>query len=112
MQRWPFVAMGKALEVIPRTLAQNCGANIIRQMTVRRGPFISHEVLAAVRSFALSHFRLFHASCARVRMGVRVFPFPRSGAYTARQVLRARQLRRHRSLHRVTKSDQPSTRFR
>jgi chaperonin GroEL (HSP60 family) len=36
VQRWPFVALGKALEVIPRTLAQNCGANVIRQMTVLR----------------------------------------------------------------------------
>lgn len=36
VQRWPFVSLGKALEVIPRTLAQNCGANVIRQMTVLR----------------------------------------------------------------------------
>jgi len=36
VQQWPFVSMGKALEVIPRTLAQNCGANVIRQMTVLR----------------------------------------------------------------------------
>merc|ERR1712216_608405 len=26
----PYLAVGEALEVIPRTLAQNCGANIIR----------------------------------------------------------------------------------
>jgi T-complex protein 1 subunit gamma len=36
IQQWPFAAVGKALEIIPRTLAQNCGANIIRQMTLLR----------------------------------------------------------------------------
>ena len=36
IQTGPFVSLGKALEVIPRTLAQNCGANIIRQMTMLR----------------------------------------------------------------------------
>ena len=36
VQQWPFISLGKALEVIPRTLAQNCGANVIRQMTVLR----------------------------------------------------------------------------
>jgi T-complex protein 1 subunit gamma len=36
IQQWPFMAVSKALEVIPRTLAQNCGANVIRQMTVLR----------------------------------------------------------------------------
>ncbi len=28
--------MGQALEVIPRTLAQNCGANVIRTLTKLR----------------------------------------------------------------------------
>ena len=32
----PYVAVGEALEVIPRTLAQNCGANIIRTLTKLR----------------------------------------------------------------------------
>jgi len=36
VQQWPFISVGKALEVIPRTLAQNCGSNIIRQMTMLR----------------------------------------------------------------------------
>jgi len=36
VQQWPFVAVGSALEVIPRTLAQNCGANIVRAMTLLR----------------------------------------------------------------------------
>ena len=32
----PFRAVGAALEVIPRTLAQNCGANVIRVLTKLR----------------------------------------------------------------------------
>jgi T-complex protein 1 subunit gamma len=32
----PFRAIGIALEVIPRTLAQNCGANVIRTLTKLR----------------------------------------------------------------------------
>jgi T-complex protein 1 subunit gamma len=43
IQQWPFASVGKALEVIPRTLAQNCGANVIRQMTVLRA---KHRSLA------------------------------------------------------------------
>lgn len=30
VEQWPYSAVGVALEVIPRTLAQNCGANVIR----------------------------------------------------------------------------------
>eukprot|EP01023_Acetabularia_acetabulum_P066809 TRINITY_DN9073_c0_g3_i1.p1 TRINITY_DN9073_c0_g3~~TRINITY_DN9073_c0_g3_i1.p1 ORF type:complete len:558 (-),score=112.74 TRINITY_DN9073_c0_g3_i1:300-1973(-) len=36
VESWPFKAMGSALEVIPRTLAQNCGANVIRTITKLR----------------------------------------------------------------------------
>ena len=32
----PYKAAGQALEVIPRTLAQNCGANVIRTLTKLR----------------------------------------------------------------------------
>lgn len=32
----PYRAVGTALEVIPRTLAQNCGANVIRTLTKLR----------------------------------------------------------------------------
>jgi T-complex protein 1 subunit gamma len=31
--QWPYKAVARALEVIPRTLIQNCGANTIRTMT-------------------------------------------------------------------------------
>jgi len=30
VEQWPYKAVAVALEVIPRTLAQNCGANVIR----------------------------------------------------------------------------------
>ncbi|KAG2432826.1 hypothetical protein HXX76_008560 [Chlamydomonas incerta] len=33
---WPYKAVGVAMEVIPRTLAQNCGANVIRTLTKLR----------------------------------------------------------------------------
>ena len=36
MQQWPYKALGRALEVIPRTLIQNCGANTIRVLTQLR----------------------------------------------------------------------------
>ena len=34
--QWPYRAVAKALEVIPRTLLQNCGANTIRVLTALR----------------------------------------------------------------------------
>ncbi len=36
MEQGPYKAVGEALEVIPRTLAQNCGANVIRTLTKLR----------------------------------------------------------------------------
>lgn len=33
ISKWSYAAIGNALEVIPRTLAQNCGANVIRLLT-------------------------------------------------------------------------------
>lgn len=36
VQQWPFRAVAKGLEVIPRTLIQNCGANTIRTLTALR----------------------------------------------------------------------------
>lgn len=41
VQQLPFAAVGKALEVIPRTLAQNCGANIVRALTQLRAKHTS-----------------------------------------------------------------------
>ena len=36
MEQWPYRAIAKSLEVIPRTLIQNCGANTIRTITALR----------------------------------------------------------------------------
>jgi len=36
VQQWPFRAVGEAFEVIPRTLAENCGADVVREMTKLR----------------------------------------------------------------------------
>lgn len=36
IQRWPYRAVAEAMEVIPRTLVQNCGASPIRVLTQLR----------------------------------------------------------------------------
>ena len=36
ISKFPYAAIASALEVIPRTLAQNCGANVIRLLTELR----------------------------------------------------------------------------
>lgn len=36
VQQWPYRSVSRALEVIPRTLLQNCGANTIRVLTTLR----------------------------------------------------------------------------
>ncbi|XP_025076648.1 T-complex protein 1 subunit gamma-like [Pomacea canaliculata] len=36
IHQWPYRAISRALEVIPRTLIQNCGANTIRTLTALR----------------------------------------------------------------------------
>jgi T-complex protein 1 subunit gamma len=36
VMQWPFKALAAAIEVIPRTLAQNCGADVVRVMTELR----------------------------------------------------------------------------
>merc|ERR1719210_39093 len=39
--QWPYKAVTSALEIIPRTLAQNCGANTIRTITALRAKHAS-----------------------------------------------------------------------
>lgn len=41
--RYPYAAVANALEVIPRTLAQNCGANVIRLLTELRAKHLSSD---------------------------------------------------------------------
>lgn len=36
VQQWPYKALASALEVIPRTLAQNCGSDVVRTLTELR----------------------------------------------------------------------------
>jgi T-complex protein 1 subunit gamma len=36
INQWPFRALARSFEVIPRTLIQNCGANVIRTLTALR----------------------------------------------------------------------------
>lgn len=36
VEQWPFRAVAQALEVIPRTLAQNCGCDVVRTLTELR----------------------------------------------------------------------------
>ncbi|XP_071449620.1 T-complex protein 1 subunit gamma [Hetaerina americana] len=43
--QWPYRAVAQALEVIPRTLAQNCGANTIRTLTALRAKHATGETL-------------------------------------------------------------------
>jgi len=41
--QWPYKAVASALEIIPRTLAQNCGANTIRSLTALRAKHAMEE---------------------------------------------------------------------
>ena len=41
VQQRPFLAAGEAMEVIPRTLAHNCGVNVIRTVTQLRAKHAS-----------------------------------------------------------------------
>merc|ERR1712080_492277 len=41
--QWPYKAVAGALEIIPRTLAQNCGANTIRSLTALRAKHAKEE---------------------------------------------------------------------
>lgn len=43
IQQAPFMAVGDAMEVIPRTLAQNCGVSVIRTITELRAKHASVE---------------------------------------------------------------------
>lgn len=43
VQQWPYHAVGRALEVIPRTLLQNCGTNTIRILTALRAKHASED---------------------------------------------------------------------
>ena len=54
VQQWPYRAVGRALEVIPRTLIQNCGANTIRVLTTLRVSQCSYVILPPPHTLSLS----------------------------------------------------------
>lgn len=41
VRQWPYRAVARALEVIPRTLVQNCGGSTVRQLTALRAKHAS-----------------------------------------------------------------------
>ncbi|CAM6099483.1 unnamed protein product [Calypogeia fissa] len=43
VEQWPYQAAAKAFEVIPRTLAQNCGVSVIRTMTALQAKHATGE---------------------------------------------------------------------
>ncbi|KAJ3185590.1 T-complex protein 1 subunit gamma [Geranomyces variabilis] len=43
VEQWPYKAVAEALEVIPRTLVQNCGGNAIKTLTQLRAKHVSAE---------------------------------------------------------------------
>ncbi|XP_065200674.1 T-complex protein 1 subunit gamma [Planococcus citri] len=45
VSQWPYKAVAQALEIIPRTLAQNCGANTIRTLTALRAKHATGDTL-------------------------------------------------------------------
>ncbi|KAL7337132.1 TCP-1/cpn60 chaperonin family-domain-containing protein [Rhodotorula toruloides] len=60
VQGWPMRAVSDAMEVIPRTLVQNCGGNAIRTLTTLRVRSISASISSVFSSsaFSSSFFRL------------------------------------------------------
>jgi T-complex protein 1 subunit gamma len=44
VQQWPYRIVPRALEVIPRTLIQNCGGNTIRTLTALRAKHASNAL--------------------------------------------------------------------
>ena len=51
MAQWPYRAVSKALEVIPRTLIQNCGGNAIRLLTQLRA---KHAGASGLNTFGVN----------------------------------------------------------
>lgn len=48
VEQWPYKAIARALEIIPRTLAQNCDANTIRILTALRAKHAMGETTWAI----------------------------------------------------------------
>lgn len=54
--QWPYEAAAIAFEAIPRTLAQNCGVNVIRTMTALQGKVGDIYLFSHVSLLRLSLF--------------------------------------------------------
>ncbi len=56
IHQWPYKAVATALEVIPRTLIQNCGGNVIRTLTALKVSYeCEYTVLFIERLEAISY---------------------------------------------------------
>lgn len=54
--QWPYEAAAVAFEAIPRTLAQNCGVNVIRTMTALQGKVMKVNRILVASSFIYIYF--------------------------------------------------------
>ena len=54
VQQWPYRAIADAMEVIPRTLIQNCGGNVIRVLTELRA---KHAMGSQFRTWGVDGIR-------------------------------------------------------
>lgn len=72
VRKGPYAAVGSALEVIPRTLAQNCGASPIRTLTALRVSFwcILKDIYMPVDSNKLVIFQAKHATSGNSTWGI------------------------------------------
>lgn len=71
-EQWPYEAAAIAFEAIPRTLAQNCGVNVIRTMTALQGKvkFPLFCILESVQKLFICRVFIcfYHFSMQMVRM--------------------------------------------
>lgn len=58
VEQWPYRAVAQALEVIPRTLIQNCGASTIRVLTSLRVGFNKTLFIISVNNGDFNYFFL------------------------------------------------------
>lgn len=70
--QWPYEAAAIAFEAIPRTLAQNCGVNVIRTMTALQGKvetlLFEVDMQYSLICVHLNSFHLFIYSMQMARM--------------------------------------------
>lgn len=57
VEQWPYRAVAQALEVIPRTLIQNCGASTIRVLTSLRVRHVAQDCLEEIQPFPAVSYR-------------------------------------------------------